>query len=89
MWDQFYTYSEPFSDPPDELQAGADDSGGDDVVDKESPAVRQKDAVPVEAPVLQEIVKVSVRGGEAKGREDDDHEEKIPEGLGHYGIILP
>ena len=73
---------------PDKLQTGADDCGGDDVVDKESPAVWHKDAVPVEAPVLEEIIEVSMRGGEPEGWEDDDHEEKIPERLRHYCIIL-
>ena len=74
---------------PDELQTGADEGGGDDVVDEEGPAIREEDALPVKVPVPDKVVEVRVRGGEAKCGEDDDHEEEIPEGLLHDGMVLP
>ena len=73
---------------PDQLQARPDQGGGDDVIDEESSAVGEEDTVPVEVVVPQEVVKVRVGGGVAEGGEDDDHEEKIPEGFLHDGVIL-
>ena len=74
---------------PDQLQTGPDHGGGDDVVDEEGPAVREEDALPVKVPVPDKVVEVRVRGGEAEGGEDDDHEEEIPECLLHDGMVLP
>ena len=77
---------------PHDLQACPYQGAGGHVVDKESPVVRQEDALPVDAvtgaPVIilvflyYSLQKCS-EGGLSDGWEDEDHEEKITEHFSH------